>query len=155
MTSERLIASADYLAKVRGALVGLAEHQLSALDGLSEDAAERALGKSNIIHCHAGDRVVKKGSVTRNMFVVLEGNLEVRDDDETLLRVLSPGDVFGEMAFLLQQPRSAHVDAATDCRVLSLSETTIRQAIAENSALAARLLLNVSKILCKRVLEKA
>ena len=152
--SQRLIASVDYLQEVQGALGDLAEHQLSALDGLSEDAASRALGKSNIIECLAGDRVLKKGSVARNMFVVLEGTLEVRDGAGTLIRILSPGDVFGEMAFLLEQPRSAHVDAATNCRILSLSEGTIRQSITADPEVAAQLLLNVSKILCKRVLEK-
>jgi hypothetical protein len=151
--SQRLIESGDYLREVQGALGGLAENQLSALDGLSEDLAAKALGKSNIIECRAGDRVLKKGSVARNMFVVLEGNLEVRDEG-TLVRVLSPGDIFGEMAFLLQQPRAADVDAATDCRILSLSEGTLRKSIASDPETAAQLLLNVSKILCKRVLQK-
>lgn len=50
--------------------------------------------------------------------------------------------------------RSAHVDAATDCRILSLSEGTLRKSIAADPEVAARLLLNVSKILCKRVLQK-
>jgi len=98
--------------------------------------------------------VLKKGGTARNMFVVLDGNLEVRDG-ETLIRVLSPGDVFGEMAFLLEQKRSADVDAATDCRILSLSEGTLRKSIAADPEVAAKLLLNVSKILCKRILQKA
>ena len=34
------------------------------------------------------------------MFVVLDGTLEVRDGDR-LLRVLGPGDVLGEIAFLV------------------------------------------------------
>jgi len=150
--SQRLVGAGDYLREVQGALGSLAENQLSALDGLSEDLAAKALGKSNIIKCTAGDRVLKKGSVARNMFVVLEGNLEVRDAD-TLVRVLSPGDVFGEMAFLLEQPRVADVDAATDCRILSLSEGTLRKSIASDPEVAAQLLLNISKILCKRVLQ--
>ncbi|GAG14874.1 unnamed protein product, partial [marine sediment metagenome] len=151
--SERLIGSGDYLREVQGALSGLAESQFSALDGLSEEMAGKALGKSNIIECAAGDRVLEKGGVARNMFVVLEGNLEVHDDGK-LLRVLSPGDVFGEIAFLLEQPRTAHVDAATDCRILSLSEGTLRKSIASDPEVAAQLLLNVSKILCKRALQK-
>jgi CRP-like cAMP-binding protein len=122
------------------------------LDGLTEDEAARALGKSNIIECQAGDRVLKKGGVARNMFVVLEGNLEVRDED-TLIRVLSPGDVFGEMAFLLGQPRAADVYAANEGRILSLSEGTLRKSISSDPAVAATLLLNISKILCKRVLN--
>jgi hypothetical protein len=151
--SQRLIESGAYLSAVQGALSGLAENQLSAFDGLSEEAVAKALGKSNIIECRAGDRVLKKGGVARNMFVVLEGNLEVRDED-TLVRVFSPGDVFGEMAFLLEQPRAADVDAATDCRILSLSEGTLRKCIASDPEVAAHLLLNVSKILCKRILQK-
>jgi len=150
--SQKLIESGDYLSAVQGALSSLAEDRLSALDGLSEALAAKVLGKSNIIACAAGDRVLKKGGVARNMFVVLEGHLEVRDEDK-LIRVLSPGEVFGEMAFLLGQPRAADVYAANDCRILSLSEGTLRKSIEEDPEVAAKLLLNVSKILCKRILQ--
>ena len=150
--SQRLIESASYLEEIRDSLGRLSENQLSALDGLSEDEAARALGKSNIIECRKGDRVLKKGGVARNMFVVLDGNLEVRDGGR-LIRVLSPGDVFGEMAFLLEQPRTADVYAANDGRILSLSEGTLRKSIKSDPEIAATLLLNISKILCKRVLK--
>jgi len=152
VTSQRLSPPEEYLGQVHRALAELAQHRLSALDGLAEDATERALGKSNIIRCSAGDRVLKKGGVARNMFVVLEGTLEVRDGDD-LIRVLSPGDVFGEMAFLLERPRAADVYAATDGRILSLSEGTLRKAIGSDPEVAARLLLNLSKMLCYRVLQ--
>jgi len=150
--SQRLVESGSYLEEVRDSLGRLTENQLSALDGLSEEEAARALGKSNIIECREGDRVLKKGGVARNMFVVLEGNLEVRDEGE-LIRVLSPGDIFGEMAFLLEQPRAADVYAATSARILSLSEGTLRKSIKSDPEIAATLLLNISKILCKRVLK--
>ncbi len=150
--SQRLVESSAYFGEIRGALDHLTENQFSALEGLSEEDAARALGKSNIIECRAGDRLLKKGGVARNMFVVLEGNLEVRDDG-TLLRVLSAGDIFGEIAFLLEQPRSADVYAATDGRILSLSERTLRQSISTDSEIAATLLLNISKILCRRIMS--
>lgn len=150
--SQRLTPSATYWREVQESVAELAETRVSALDGLTEEEAERALGKSNIIQCSAGDRVLKKGGVARNMFVVLEGTLEVRDRGE-LLRVLSPGDVFGEMAFLLERPRAADVYAATDGRILSLSEGTLRRTIERDSQTAARLLLNVSKMLCYRLLQ--
>ena len=150
--SQRLVESGNYLEEIQDSLSQLAENQLSALDGLSEEQAARALGKSNIIECRKGDRVLKKGGVARNMFVVLDGNLEVRNEG-TLLRVFSPGDVFGEMAFLLEQPRSADVYAANDARILSLSEGTLRKSIKSDPEIAATLLLNISKILCKRVLK--
>ena len=115
--------------------------------------AERCLGHSHVIECAAGDRVLKKGGVARNMFVVLDGTLEARDGEE-VLRVMSRGDVFGEIAFLLEKPRTADVYAATDgVRVLSLSEGTIRKLIESDPNIAARLLLNISKILCLRLLQ--
>ena len=154
VATHRLSAPGRYLGEVHQALSELAQNQFSALDGLSEDEAERVLGKSNIIRCSAGDRVLKQGGVARNMFVVLEGTFEVRVDD-TLIRVFSPGDVFGEMAFLLERPRSADVYAATDGRILSLSEGTLRKAIGSDPEIAAQLLLNVSKMLCYRVLQSS
>ena len=71
------------------------------------------------------------------------------------LNVLSPGDVFGEMAFLLEQPRTADVYAATNGRILSLSEGTLRKSIKSDPEIAATLLLNISKILCMRLLKPA
>ena len=67
--------------------------------------------------------------------------------------MLSPGDVLGEMAFLLEVPRTADVYAATDGRILSLSEKTLRASISSDSEIAATLLLNISKILCRRFLN--
>jgi hypothetical protein len=152
--SRRLMASAAYWGEVHGALSELEGKRISALDGFSEDDAARCLDKSTIIECSAGDHVLKKGGVARNLFVVLDGTLEVRDG-ETPLAVLGPGDVFGEMAFLLERPRSKDVYAATDgVRVLSLSEHTLRQMIKSDPAIAAHLLLNISKMLCLRLLKE-
>ena len=153
--SQRLAARASYSREVHSALGELAENQISPLDGLSEEAAVRCLGRSNIIECSAGDRVLKKGGVARNMFVVLDGTLEVKDED-ALVRVLGPGDIIGEIAFLLERPRSMDVYAATDdVRILSLSESTLRKMIASEPEFAARLLLNISRILCMRLLKSA
>jgi len=100
-----------------------------------------------------GDRVLKRGGTARNIFVVLDGTLEVRDGD-AIISVLSPGDAFGEVAFILEQPRSFDVDAATDgARVLSLSEGAIPKMIAEDATLAAKLLLNLSKLLCVKLIR--
>ena len=151
--SQRLVDSGLYLGEVHGALGELAENHFSVLAGLDEDEAARALGRSNIIRCAAGDRVIKKGGTARNMFVVLEGHLEVRDAGK-LVSVFGPGDVFGEMAFLLDRPRTADVYAATECRVLSLSEGTLRRSIDSDSKVAAHVILNIAKILCMRILAK-
>ena len=92
--------------------------------------------------------MLKRGGTARNIFVVLDGTLEVRDDDR-IVNVLNAGDAFGEMAFLLERPRAFDVDAVVDgTRILSLSEGALRKMIAEDATVAAKLLFNLSKMLC-------
>jgi hypothetical protein len=145
---------AEYWNEVHGALSELNATRISALDGFTEEEAARCLEKSTIIECQAGDRVLKKGGVARNLFVVLDGTLEVRKGD-AVEAALGAGDVFGEMAFLLERPRSRDVYAATRTRVLSLSETQLRRLIKSDPAIAAQLLLNISKMLCLRIVKDA
>ena len=59
------------------------------------------------------------------------------------------------MAFLLERPRSQDVYAVTDgVRLLSLSEATLRQLTRSDPAIAANLMLNISKMLCLRLLKQ-
>jgi CRP-like cAMP-binding protein len=152
VVSRAQTTSASYWSEVHGALSEL-ENRISALDGFTEAEAARCLEKSTIIECQAGDRVLKKGGVARNLFVVLNGTLEVRDGD-VVQAVFTTGDVFGEMAFLLERPRTADVYAATDdVRILSLSEAQLKKMTKSDPEIAARLLLNISKMLCLRILK--
>lgn len=151
--SEVLTAPDDYLGEVRRTLDELDAQQISIFDGFTDAETQRCLARSTIIECAAGDRVLKRGGTARNIFVLLEGTLEVRNGD-TIVNVLTAGDAFGEMAFLLERPRSHDVDAASEgTRVLSLSEGALRHLINEEPALAAKLLLNLSRVLCVKLIR--
>jgi hypothetical protein len=153
VTSPRLGSSRAYWSEVHGALSKLEGLRLSAFDDMSDAETERCIARSNVIACDAGDRVLKQGGSSRNMFVVLEGGLEVRDAEEAVA-TLGPGEVFGEVAFLLEQPRSMDVYATSDgTRILSLSEGLVREMIDDDATVAAQLLLNVAKMLCVRLLR--
>lgn len=151
VTSERLTDIASYWHEVYGALEELESHRISLFDGLDDEQAQRCLRKSTILECRADDRILKAGNTAQNLYVLLSGTVEVRDGD-VVLAVIAPGEVFGEMAFLLGRPRSADVYAVADgTRVLSLSESSLHTLISEQPAIAAVLLLNVSRMLCWRL----
>jgi hypothetical protein len=150
--SQVLSATDDYWLEIRRTLDELDAQKISTFDGFTDDQTQRCIARSTIIECDAGDRVLKQGGTARNIFVVLDGTLEVRHDD-TIVNVLTAGDAFGEMAFLLERPRSFDVDAATPARVLSLSEKALRTMVVDEPTIAAKLLLNLSRMLCVRLIR--
>jgi Cyclic nucleotide-binding domain/Acetyltransferase (GNAT) domain len=153
VSSPLMTGEDDYALHLRSAMHEIEAQDISVFHGFTDDEVERCLARSNVIECAKGDRVLKKGGVARNIFVVLDGTLEARDGDQ-VVGVIRTGEVFGEMAFLLERPRTLDVDAASDSvRVLSLSERTIRKMVSEDSDVAAKLLFNVSKMLCVRLVK--
>ena len=147
------MAPDEYWAHVEGTLERLQQEALHAFAGFGESETRECIERSNIIACDPGDRVLKEGGSSHNLFLVLDGTLEVRHDGR-LINVLGPGDVFGEMAFLLDLPRQSDVYAATPgVRILALSDGTLNKLIAEEPALAAKLLRNISKMLCGRLIK--
>jgi hypothetical protein len=143
----------DYWARVEALLERMGREELQAFAGFDESETQECVSRSNIVECAQGDRVLKEGGSSHNLFLVLDGTLEVRHRGK-LINVLVPGDVFGEMAFLLELPRQSDVYAATPgVRIMSLSDGTLRKLMAEEPALAAKLLLNISRALCGRLIK--
>jgi hypothetical protein len=151
--SASTMAPDEYWAHVQDALERLDRKELHAFAGLDPAETRECISRSNIIECAPGDRVLKEGGSSQNLFLVLDGTLEVRYRDR-LVNVLGPGDVFGEMAFLLELPRQSDVYAATaGVRILSLSDGTLHKLMAEEPTLAAKLLMNISRMLCGRLIK--
>ena len=78
--------------------------------------------------------------------------VEIQRDGRTV-GVGTPGDLVGEMAFLLDTPRTADVHVRAPGRALILSERTVGTLVGAEPALAAKVLLNVSRLLARKVLE--
>ena len=68
----------------------------------------------------AGECLIAKGDIGRELYLIEQGEVEVLDDAGQVLKVLSDGDVFGEVGVLLSMPRTATCRAkiATDLYVL-------------------------------------
>ncbi|HWA18769.1 MAG TPA: Crp/Fnr family transcriptional regulator [Devosia sp.] len=69
----------------------------------------------------AGETVFKAGDEGHEFFVVKAGKAAVRLGNRTL-EVLGEGDIFGEMALIDSEPRSADVIAETDLVVVPVGE---------------------------------
>jgi CRP-like cAMP-binding protein len=63
-----------------------------------------------------GRELIRQGEAGREFVVVVEGEAEVRRDDE-VIATRGPGMFFGEMALLLKRPRNASVVAKTAMKI--------------------------------------
>jgi NADH:ubiquinone reductase (H+-translocating) len=80
-------------------------------------------GRLRVDHHEAGELVVRKGEIGRELYLVISGELEVLggDDGTTSIARLGAKDVFGERALLEDTTRTASVRAVTPVDVLVMS----------------------------------
>jgi CRP/FNR family cyclic AMP-dependent transcriptional regulator len=69
----------------------------------------------------AGDIIFREGDEARELFVVKSGEVRIQLGNRTLAE-LSANDVFGEMALIDNEPRSATALAVTDVELVAVSE---------------------------------
>jgi voltage-gated potassium channel len=87
-----------------------------------------------------GDYVVRAGDRGRSMYFVSRGVVEVVSaDGETVLRTLSEGDFFGEVALLSDAPRSASVRAVEYCDVHRLDRDLFERILESYPEIAAEI----------------
>ncbi len=83
--------------------------------------------------------IFSEGEPGEFMFAVLEGEVRIEKGGR-LLRTIGPGEVFGEMALIDGQPRSAHASAATDCKVAAVGEGRFILVVKSNPFFALEML---------------
>jgi len=79
----------------------------------------------------AGATIVERGDTTCDLYMVCRGALEAVGAAGERFGVVKSGECFGEMALLLNQPRSATVRAVSSCDLLVLDAEDFRRIIAD------------------------
>ena len=83
-----------------------------------------------------GETVIEQGQVGESFYVIVAGEVEVRKNGR-LLRVLSDGDSFGEIALLRDVPRTTTVRARTPLALYELDRRHFVPTVSGYSASAA------------------
>ena len=70
-----------------------------------------------------GEFIIREGSKSTSMFILLSGRVEVsKGNSSNLLILLKPGDIFGEIAFLTDTDRTANIIAESAVIALDLDK---------------------------------
>ena len=84
--------------------------------------------------------IMSSGDATDSLYIVLSGRLKVMMSDsegkEVILAILGPGEFFGEMGLIDDEPRSASVVTIEPCELLSIAKRDFKRVLTENSEMA-------------------
>jgi CRP/FNR family transcriptional regulator, cyclic AMP receptor protein len=94
----------------------------------------------------AGEIIFKQGDAAAEFFVIQSGKIDIRLGNR-LLGTLSDHDIFGEMALIDTAPRSATAIAATDVKIVPVSEKQFLFLVSRTPHFA----LNVMRVLARRL----
>jgi CRP/FNR family transcriptional regulator, cyclic AMP receptor protein len=95
--------------------------------------------------------ICAKGDLGTSLFVICHGTVKISapsvDGHDALFRLLSKGDIFGEIALLDGGPRTADAVAVTDCELFVIERRDFLPIMREEPEVAIRMI----EILCSRV----
>ncbi len=81
----------------------------------------------------AGQIIVREGEAGHTAFMIVSGKVRayrtLASGEQETLAQMGPGDVFGEMALLLDEPRAATVEAVDNVTVLILDQRTLQDGL--------------------------
>ncbi len=94
----------------------------------------------------ANEPIFNKGDIGSSMYIIVEGKVRIHDGDKEIT-VLGDREVFGELAALDPEPRSASITAIEDTSLFRVNEGTLYELIAEHAEVAR----GIIRVLCQRV----
>jgi CRP-like cAMP-binding protein len=113
--------------------------QVPLFAGMSEAHLRRIVNSTHERHFDPGTPIVSEGETGQGFYLITAGRADVQRRGRTL-RTLEPGDYFGELALLRDQPRSATVIAKERTTCLALTRWDFKGILEANPAIAVQLL---------------
>ena len=126
----------------------------SLFEGIDREIVDALLGKLPTVTIATGEHFYRKGERERGMGLLLSGKLGVTLDDPPapfFFSVLVPGELFGEMANVLDGDRTANLVALEDCEILILPDDLIDKIARKQPEVATVVRTNLSALLASRL----
>ena len=122
-------------------------------DALPDDAVTEILAQAIDRPMRRGQTIFQKGDEGSYMVAVLSGRMRIHDVSpdgaEITLNMIDAGEVFGEIALLDGNPRSADATAMEDSQLMLVERKHFLPHLMSNHDLALRLIV----VLCERLRE--
>lgn len=104
----------------------------SFLIGLEDDILSELAVRAETLRVASGETIITRGETGSTMYFIISGRARVHDGEVTWAYI-DEGEVFGEMAVLDSEVRSATVTTESDCLLLSIERDVFYAALASDS----------------------
>src|SRR5210317_1049281 len=101
------------------------------LEGLADDVLNALASKAETLRIDSGATIVTAGETGSTMYFIISGKARVHDGEVTLA-TLNSGDVFGEMAVLDSDVRTASVTSECESLLLGIERNDFYHALSVN-----------------------
>ncbi len=129
--------------------------EVALFGALSDEVLEHLITRLPTERVAAGTTVFREGDTAREMYVVLDGEMEVtkksRRGRDARVAILGPNDAFGEMSLIDMQSRSATVRAVAPSRLLRVTGEEMDALYRYDLKSYALLVLNIARDLSRRL----
>lgn len=98
-----------------------------------------------------GDVIVRQFDKNYDLMIVMDGGAAIKSFSGETIAEVGPGSLIGEMALIDDQPRSATVTAVGPTKVALLPYEGLKTVLAQDSDIAAKVVLNIAKVLVQRL----
>ncbi len=100
-----------------------------------KEASSLFLSDGSVVTLPTGQHVIEQGRTDRDFYLILRGSVDVIKDG-AYLKTLAQGEFFGEMAMILNSPRTATVLTREPSRFLKIAASDFWRALTLNAGLA-------------------
>ncbi|GHH54152.1 MULTISPECIES: GGDEF domain-containing protein [Gammaproteobacteria] len=122
-----------------GHIVDKLPNALNAVLGADELALFARFGRERAFR--AGEVIFRRGEIQTQMYVCLEGEVDLDFGEDLIVKHLTTGEFFGELGLLIgNHARSADAVAATACRLIELDHNDFQQLVDFDPGLIAHFL---------------
>lgn len=118
--------------------------------GISERRARQLVAGMHHRRYRDGEAVFRQGDAGAGAALVYSGGVDIRAG-ETLLAELEPGDFFGEVALVNDEPRTADAWARGETELLFLMRPNLHEWVQRSPRSGSRFMTNLAQVLAGRL----
>ena len=101
-------------------------------------------------HYKKGEMVFNSGDIGASVVLIRSGGIEIKAIDK-LLAELTVGDFFGEIALIINEPRTADAIACEDSELIFFLRSDLEEWVKRSPKSGAQFMLNIATVLAARL----